>query len=120
MKFKISRLQAGIIKMIIIDLVVVFLFINSEFHELNNAIDLGMKSNRGLKPPKISAKESRFPERGQKSFIYYHHYHLFISNSCCPFCCILSHHCHVAFNSRFQHCLVLPVRSLHSEEHDSL
>lgn len=29
----------------------------SEFHELNNALDLGMKSNRGLKPPKISALE---------------------------------------------------------------
>lgn len=40
---------------------------DSEFHELNNSLDLGMKSTRGLKPPKISTKEAnRSLEKGTK------------------------------------------------------
>ena len=47
-----------------------FFFFYSEFHLLNNETDMGMKSNRGLKPPKISTKEViRSPEKGQYSFV---------------------------------------------------
>ena len=42
-----------------------YFLLYSEFHQYNNDINLGMKSGRGLKPPKISSREARFPEKGQ-------------------------------------------------------
>ena len=41
------------------------IIICSDFHQLNNDTDLGMKSAIGLKPPKISAKELTSPVKGK-------------------------------------------------------
>lgn len=40
-------------------------FLCSDFHQYNNDTDLGMKSGIGLKPPKISTKELRSPEKSK-------------------------------------------------------
>ena len=50
-----------------------FISFCSEFHQYNNDTDLGMKSSGGLRPPKISSKEARSPEKGQQ---YYEKSHL--------------------------------------------
>lgn len=43
-----------------------FISFCSEFHQYNNDTDLGMKSSGGLRPPKLSSKEARSPEKGQQ------------------------------------------------------
>lgn len=53
----------------------------SEFHQYDNDTDLGMKSSGGLRPPKISSKEARSPEKGQQLKMSYEKSLMFVSTN---------------------------------------
>ena len=58
-----------------------FISLCSEFHQYNNDTDLGMKSSGGLRPPKISSKEARSPEKGQWLKMSYEKSLMFVSTN---------------------------------------
>lgn len=40
-------------------------FLCREFEALNNDVDIGIKTGKGLRPPKLSAREITTPPKGE-------------------------------------------------------